>query len=108
MATMHHRIDAVESGFEETLICIDLESFRHLAGPVRQHAVGRHDGVAHDAQQPGDARAPTRRGRQLPSMVRTTLSTGRPLTFGVLISFITMASYSGSELSLSHARICTI
>ena len=48
---MHHHVGGIETALEETLIRLDLERVRHVSIAVGQHAVGRYDGVGHDAHR---------------------------------------------------------
>src|SRR5260221_5696828 len=96
IAAVHDQVGMVEGCGEEPLVALELQSLRHHAIGVRQHAVGRDDDVTLNAQ---------RRHRRvvLPAnyseIVCTTLETGRELTVGSLASFTTSSSYCG--------RVCT-
>jgi hypothetical protein len=64
VAPMHHRIDAVESAFEEVLIGLELERVWHNAAGISQHAIFGYEGITFDAMRTGMGCFPTglRRG----------------------------------------------
>ncbi len=45
---MHHRIDAIEPGFEEAAVGLEFERGWHDAGGIRDHAIFGNDGVPFD------------------------------------------------------------
>ena len=49
---MHDQRRPVETVVEVAYVGIDLETVRHLAVPIRNHAVSGNDGVAFDARTP--------------------------------------------------------
>src|SRR5712672_1198576 len=102
MTAMNDQVDAVQRGVEEFLVAFELESLRHHAIGVRQHAVGGDDHIALDAQRRHDRAWPL-----YSEIVCTTLETGRELTVGSLASFSSSSSYCGSVCTGVLAFICT-
>src|SRR6185436_6348788 len=50
MPAMHDQRRAIEAFCEKASIGIALEPIRHVAVPVRNHAVGRHNGITFGAE----------------------------------------------------------
>ncbi len=89
---MHDQVGVVEGVGEELLVALELQSVRHHAIGVRQHAVGGDDDVTFDAQR-GHRRVEL--CADYSEIVCTTLETGRELTVGSLASLRTSSSYCG-------------
>ena len=106
---MYDQVGAIEGGGEEPLVALELQSLRHHALGVRQHAVGRDDDIAVNPQW--HERYPTDsevwRAIGYSEIVCTTLETGRALTVGSLTSFWSSSSYDAMVCTGALAFICT-
>src|SRR5580693_2018685 len=101
MAAVHNQLGGIERRVEKPLVAVELQFVRHHPIGIGEHAVGRHDDVALDAQirhwEVGD----------YSETVVTTLLTGRWLSVGSFASFSSSSSYCGRLSTGALARIAT-